>query len=531
VRIAQSAALAVVYLAVARLGLQLDAVSGFATLVWPASGIALFALLRGGVALWPGIAVGAFAVNLWTGAPLPVALAIAAGNTLEAVVAAVLLRRLGFRRELDRVRDAVGLLAVAALLSTAVSATIGVTSLWLGDLVPDGRFGVTWRAWWLGDAIGILIVAPLLLVWTAPPWPRRDPQRVAGAVGLAIAAGLMGAVIFGGLASGNRDLAQPYLLFPFVIWAAVRYDRHGATAIVIVVSAIALAGTVAGHGPFVRTTLHQSLLGLQAFMAVVATTGLVLAAAIAERRAAERRAHEAIRIREDFLSVASHELRTPLTALVLRLTDVQHNLAERPASEDASLPGKIDRAVRSTAQLTHLIDDLLDVSRIAAGRLSLRRGNCDLAEIARDAVDHAAEEARRAGTELRIVATAAVRGHWDRTRIEQVLANLLSNAIKYGGGRPVEVAVAAGDGAGRVSVSDHGIGIAAVDQARIFDRFERAASVRNYGGLGLGLYITRQIVDAHGGTIRIDSQPGAGTTFTVELPADGPRSRSDAPPR
>jgi signal transduction histidine kinase len=531
VRIAQVAGLAAVYVVVARLGLQLDAVSGFATLVWPASGIALFALLRGGLGLWPGIAIGAFAVNLWTGAPVAVALGIAAGNTLEAVLAAGILRRLGFRAELDRVRDAIALLAIGALLSTAVSATVGVASLWLGGLVPDGRFGLTWRAWWLGDAIGDLIVAPLLLVWTVPPRPRLDLQRAAGAIGLAIAAALMGLLIFGGLADGNRELFQAYLLFPFVIWAALRYDQRGAMAVIFVVSAIAIAGTTQDQGPFVRTTLHQSLIGLQAFMAVVATTGLVLAAAIGERRAAERRAQDAIRIREDFLSVASHELRTPLTALVLRLTDVQRNLTDHPIGLEINLPTKIDRAVRSSGQLTHLIDDLLDVSRIAAGRLVLRCADCDLAEIARDAVDHAAEEARRADTEVRVDAPAAVHGHWDRTRIEQVLANLLSNAIKYGQGQPIEVAVAAAAAGGRITVRDRGMGIAVEDQGRIFERFERAASVRNYGGLGLGLFISRQIVEAHGGTIRLVSAPGAGTTITVELPAEAPRGRNDAPPR
>lgn len=528
--IAQNATLAVVYLAVARLGLQLDAVSGFATLVWPATGIALFALLRFGVSLWPGIAVGAFVVNLWTGAPVPVALGIAAGNTLEALIAALVLRRLGFRLELARVRDAIALLTVGALLSTAISATVGVTSLWLGGLVPDGRYALTWRAWWLGDAIGDLIVAPLLLAWSAAPRPRLELRETSGAVGLGVATLLTGVLIFGGVGARGADLAQPYLLFPFVIWAALRYEQRGATAITFLASAVAIAGTAQGHGPFVRATLHESLIGLQAFMGVVATTALVLGAAIAERRAAERRALEAIRIREDFLSVASHELRTPLTALVLRLTDAQRGIEEPSLGADASLRHKIDRAVRSSEVLTHLVDDLLDVSRIAAGRLSLRRDECDLVEIVREAVDQVSEQARRDGGELRVEAPAPVRGSWDRIRVEQVVANLVSNAIKYGGGRPVDVTVTATDRAGRITVRDQGIGIRAEDRDRIFDRFERAASVRNYGGLGLGLYITRQIVEAHGGTIRVDSELGAGATFTVELPCD-PRSRSAAPPR
>jgi signal transduction histidine kinase len=511
--------LAITYFAVAVLGLQLDAVSGFASLVWPASGIALYALLRGGLGLAPAVAAGAFAANLWNGAPALVALAIGAGNALEATIATLVLRRIGFRSQLERVRDAIALLAIGALLSTAVSATIGVTSLWLAGIVPAARFWLTWRAWWVGDAIGILIVTPVLLVWTAWPWPRFDARRFAGGLGLAIATALTGLLVFGGIAEGSGGRSfEAYLLFPFVTWAALRYEQRGAAAITVVGSTVALVGTVRAYGPFARDTLHESLFGLQTYMAVVASTALVLAAAIAERRAAERRAVEAIRLREDFLSVASHELRTPLTALVLRLTELQRTLADKPIGLEINLPAKVDRAVRSCAQLTHLIDDLLDVSRIAAGRLVLRREDSDLAEIAREAVEHAAPEARRAGSELVITETAAVPGRWDRTRIEQVLANLLTNAIKYGKGQPIEVAIAAAGGGGRITVRDHGIGIAAEDQARIFDRFERASSVRNYGGLGLGLYISRQIVEAHGGTIRLDSQPGAGTTFTVVLP-------------
>src|SRR5215216_1374328 len=174
----QIAIVALAYILVARIGLQLDAVGGFATLVWPASGIALAALLLLGFRLWPAVAIGAFAVNYSTGAPLFAALGIAAGNTAEAIVGAYLVTRVpGFRKSLDRVRDMVAMIILAAGLSTLVAATVGVTTLVAAKVIASSSYGETWKAWWVGDAIGDLLVAPLILVWAS--WkPRFQASRV-----------------------------------------------------------------------------------------------------------------------------------------------------------------------------------------------------------------------------------------------------------------------------------------------------------------------------------------------------------------
>ncbi len=175
--VARMAALAIVYVVVARAGLMLDAVSGFATLVWPASGIALAALVRFGTRLWPGVVLGAFTANVLTGAPIPVALGISVGNTLEAIAGVYALAQVpGFRGAFDRLREVLALIALAAVASTMLSATVGVTSLWLGGLASSAAFGETWRAWWVGDLIGDLVVAPVLLVW-ATPRSAEDPPR------------------------------------------------------------------------------------------------------------------------------------------------------------------------------------------------------------------------------------------------------------------------------------------------------------------------------------------------------------------
>jgi PAS domain S-box-containing protein len=233
-----------------------------------------------------------------------------------------------------------------------------------------------------------------------------------------------------------------------------------------------------------------------------------------------RDARQAIAVRDEFLSIASHELRTPLTALQLQLQSVVRGAQRTP---DARVPQErmlraVDTATRQTERLAKLVDSLLDVSRITAGRLELEREPLDLAQVARDAVARLSSELRAAGCSVEIRADSGVVGSWDRMRVEQIVTNLLANAAKYGAGHPVEIEVEGDTRTARLRVRDHGIGIAKEALPRIFERFERAVSSRTFGGLGLGLYIVRQIVEAHGGTIRATSDPEEGTTFEVELP-------------
>ena len=283
--------LCVCYVATAKFGLSLDAVHSVATAVWPPTGIALMALVLGGCGLWPGIAVGAFLVNLWAGAPVPVACGIAMGNTLEALVGALLLQRLvGFSPALDRLRDVLGLVVLAAMLSTVVSATVGVTSGWLGGMIPAATFGKAWRTWWLGDAMGDLVVAPLLFVWSGRERLSQPRLWVVEAVAVCVAVGALSLLVFGGVAPNMID--SPYILFPALIWAAVRLGPPGAISAMGLVSAIAVGGTIRGVGPFAGQSLHESLLALQAFLSIVAVTTLVLAAVVAERQKADAVAQE-----------------------------------------------------------------------------------------------------------------------------------------------------------------------------------------------------------------------------------------------
>lgn len=246
-----------------------------------------------------------------------------------------------------------------------------------------------------------------------------------------------------------------------------------------------------------------------------------------EERRARAEAERAVRVRDEFLSIASHELRTPLTSLLLAVQSLREHAAEAQDPRTARVISVADRQVH---RLTSLVGLLLDVSRIRGGRLELGRSDVDLASIVRDVAGLLADQAARAGCTLRAHADQPVRGQWDGLRLEQVVTNLLTNAIKFGKGAPIDVRVESADGGGaRLVVADHGIGMEPEVAAHIFEPFQRGVSSRHYGGLGLGLYITRSIVQAHGGTIEVASEVGRGSTFTVTLPPATPERASPSP--
>lgn len=252
---------------------------------------------------------------------------------------------------------------------------------------------------------------------------------------------------------------------------------------------------------------------------------------ILREQAARSSAEESVRARDRFLAIASHELRTPLNPLRLNV----HMLLREARKGDLQAGPLANRLVpmlesseRQVLQFGKLVDDLLDVSRIAAGRLELRIEEVDLAAVVKDVAIRFAPELEKAGSVLDLRATAPVVGHWDRARIEQVVTNLLSNALRYGRRKPISVSVDAGESAVRFIVRDNGIGIDPPDHARIFERFERAVTSDEFAGLGMGLFIVRQIVTAHGGTIEVESERGTGAEFRVELPYSVPKSSRSA---
>jgi signal transduction histidine kinase len=518
------AVLAVVYIVAARLGLELDAVSGFATLVWPASGIALAALVIFGIRLWPGILIGAFTANTLVGAPVPVAIGIGIGNTLSAIVGAYLLRRIpGFNPSLSRVRDTLGLIVGAAVVSTLVSATIGVGSLVLGNRIPDGSGLETWRAWWLGDAIGDLLVAPLLLVSARRP---RLPTgaRLVEAIALGATTIAVGLVVFHG--SREYGALTAYLIFPVGIWAALRFGPRGAAATILLASAGAVWATTLGHGPFVRDQLVDSLFALQFFTSVVAVTLLVLAAAIAERRCAEegarqaqRLADEANRSKSEFLAVMSHELRTPLHAIAgysELLTLGAHGALNEKQIES------IARIQRNQQHLNALIGDVLSFARLEAGKLEFDPVVLGVNEALDEVEPLILPELRRKNLCFeRQSCPPGLRVRADREKLRQILLNFLSNAAKYTeNGGDIAIGVEASANSATIWVKDSGIGIPPEQLARVFEPFfqvERGRT-RRFSGIGLGLTIARDLARAMGGDVSIESVPDQGTRVAVRLP-------------
>jgi signal transduction histidine kinase len=240
-------------------------------------------------------------------------------------------------------------------------------------------------------------------------------------------------------------------------------------------------------------------------------------------------AHAAIAKRDEFVAIASHELRTPLTTIELQLHLIQRRTAAlcRDEAACAWLSERLRALYLQTENLNRLVHELLDVSRIMQRRLTIDLQPVDLSEVVREVIAALADRGAiaRAGSEVEVSAPKPVRGRWDRMRVEQIVTNLVTNALKYGAGKPVDVEVRVTQEMASLVVRDHGIGIEPQDRARIFERFERAVPQHNYGGLGVGLYIVRQLVEELGGAVHVDSVRGEGSTFTVTLPLAGPPAR------
>jgi PAS domain S-box-containing protein len=274
-----------------KLGLAMAPVSGFATLVWPPAGISLAALVIGGYRLWPGIAVGALATNLWTGAPPLAACGIAASSTLEAVAGAFALRSIpGFRGSLDRFTEVIRLAVLAGVVSTNIGATVGVASLALSGVVSPANFARTWIAWWTGDLIGVLIVAPVLLTWARGPRVAVRPAALAEAAALGAFLVAYAAFLFVQRpeAVAETPILQPYVLFFPLLWAAFRYGTRGAATSMLVVAVAGVWGTYTGHGAFVRADRIESLHALQVFLASASLASLALGSVVSERERAQK---------------------------------------------------------------------------------------------------------------------------------------------------------------------------------------------------------------------------------------------------
>lgn len=283
------AGLAAAYFVAAKIGLSLAFLNENATAVWPPSGIALTAVVLLGYRVWPGIFLGAFLANWSIDGSVATSISIAFGNTLEALLGAFFLYRFaGGLRFLDRPKNLFSFVVLTGMLSTAVSATIGVASLLSGGLASPESYKLVWLTWWLGDMISNFTVAPLLMIWFGRPLPALKPRRLFEAALLLLSVFLVGQAVFGGWSPmAGKNYPLEYLGIPLLLWAAFRFGRHGASAAAFALSIIATRGTLEGYGPFSLDGPNHSLLQLQAFMGTITVTALVLASVLFERNRAE----------------------------------------------------------------------------------------------------------------------------------------------------------------------------------------------------------------------------------------------------
>ena len=515
--------LTIVYFVAGKLGLKLAFLQASASPVWPPAGIALGALLVFGYRTWPAIFVGAFLVNVTTAGNVTTSLVIAAGNTLEAICGAWLVNRFaGGIRVFDRSRD-VFKFAFAAVASTVISPTVGVTGLMLAAFVDWIKYGAVWVTWWLGDATGDLIFAPVVILWAIGPPPRWNRNKAFEVGLLLLLLVALGEAIFGGWFPINaKNYPIAFICGPIVIWMAFRTSQRETATGIFIVSAIAIWGTLQNFGPFVMETQNQSLLILQIATAVLTVTAMALAAGMAERRRAEAAlerqkslVESANRTKDNFLAMLSHELRTPLTPVVLALETLQARWPDEEANS------ALEMIRRNVDVESHLIDDLLDITRISKGKLELSMKTLDAHAEVNQAVAMCRAEAEAKKIQVEIDFRAA--NHHvaaDEARFQQIIWNLLKNAIKFSREKDKVTISSRNESPDQltISVQDHGIGIAPDVIHRIFDPFEQGerSSKQRFGGLGLGLAISKSLAQAHGASLVAKSDgPNCGATFSL----------------
>jgi signal transduction histidine kinase len=520
-------ALAVAYFVIGKLGLRLAFVHPSATAVWPASGLALSALLALGEGAWPGVFLGAFAVNLTTAGSLATTIGIATGNTLEAVVGAYLLRRFSNgRRPFERGLDTLRFALFAGMISTTISATIGVSSLVLSGFALPGSFGRLWITWWLGDMGGDLVVAPLLLLWAFGGRLRWNRSRALEALLLLSCMSLVATAVFtGAFPLGGSQYSLAFVCTPFLIWAAYRFDQRVAASAVATLAVIAVWGTLTEANSLLRWERNESLLLLQVFLGVCGVTTLALAAEVAHRRRVEQtlrtRSAElraAVADLENFSNAISHDLRSPIGAVI------NYTAALRDAGAGSWEPEHLrllDRIRASTASAAGLLEQLMQFGGIA--REYGHAEDVDMTELARRAfAEVAVGYEQTQGVQLEVHPLPSSRG--SALLLGRVFRNLFSNAVKYSRGLPRRAIRVSGEESeieNIYCVSDNGIGFDPAFGREVFMPFRRLTEAHSFEGAGLGLAITARIVRKHGGRIWAESDGQRGAQFFFTLPRNG----------
>ena len=514
-----------VYLFTARLGLGLHDVNTFATLIWPPSGIALAAFMLYGLRVWPAVFCAAFLASASIGAPLLVALSIGVGNTFGPALSARLLAWYAsfstHHLSLPQARDNIGIMTAAAFMPV-LTATIGVGSLWLADIIGQGSFIDTWVTWWLGDALGVLLFTPFIVKWfNQPLYERTRAQQIEMVIVMAAVAATSYLVFW------TPQPSFVYYIFIPLTWAALRTGQRGITLATLLVATIAITGTLSGHGQFAG----DGLLYLQIFLATMSGILLVFASTVEERRKAHETLEEHTReletaletirseneAKKEFIAILAHELRNPLATILSSIELI--NMQGRAAPTSGQLLTTIDERSRA---MVRLLDDLLDISRISKKKLTLQKETVSVNQFMDKLGTIVYPLMKRYGHTFSLTKPEQeLYLRADPVRLEQILMNLLANAARYTKNKgTIAVISHKEDHMLAIRISDTGVGIPKGMLRRIFEPFFQVNREQvSSEGIGVGLTLTKDLIEMHGGTIEARSGgAGAGSEFIVRLP-------------